>query len=79
MGALPEIISFGEELLWIANGPSKETRTLVLSCKREVYFFVGTVKSLCSDQRNLQNERQNPIPLSKNDTHKTLERAKLLD
>ena len=79
MGALPENISFGEELLWIGNGPSKETQIFVLSCKREVYFFVGTVKSLCSDQRNLQNERQNPIPLSKNETYETLERTKLLD
>ncbi len=40
---------------------------------------MDVVKLLCPDQRNLQNRRQNPIQLSKNETYKTMERTKLLD
>ena len=54
-------------------------RSLPFFCERDVFLLVDAVKMSRLDQRNLKYGRQNSIPLSKNDTDKTLERAKLLD
>jgi len=54
-------------------------RSLLFFCERDVFLVVGAVKMSRLDQRNLQYGRQNSIQLSKNDTYKTLRRAKLLD
>jgi len=54
-------------------------RSLLFFCERDVFLLVDAVKILWLDQRNLQYGRQNSIQLSKNDTYKTLGRAKLLD
>jgi hypothetical protein len=69
----------GTSFCELEMGHQRRRRSLSFFCKRDVYLFVGIVKTLRPDQRTLLHGRQNPIQLSKNDTDKTLERAKLLD